>query len=444
MNRQEELAAAIQAALGESGADETEILAFQTRTALTRVANSEIHQNVAETNSAISVRAIVDKRIGTASTNRPDAGAIGKAVETAAANAKVSPRVEDWPGLPAFAPIAEDKRVAATQKCTPGRRAELMREALTLAKNSKLTMAGALETGETSVFIGNSHSGVSRSSLTDVDFNLVLMDFDSSGYAAWAGRDIDELDMTALGRRAASKAAESRKPRELSPGAYTVMLEPAAVADMLSFLAYVGLGALSVQEKQSFMTGHFGERLVDEKITFWDDAGDPRTLGVPFDYEGVPKQKVTFFDKGVAAEVVYDTRTAAREGKSSTGHALPAPNTHGPLPMNLFLGPGEATRAEMIAGTEKGVLVTRFHYTNIEEPMRAVLTGMTRDGTFLIEDGAVAAGLKNLRFTQSILAALGAVAAVGNELTLVNAFLGACCCPALKIEGFNFTGISSS
>ncbi|MDP1808810.1 MAG: TldD/PmbA family protein [Actinomycetota bacterium] len=444
MNRQDEMEAAIAKALAQSGADETEILAFQSATALTRVANSEIHQNVAETNSVISVRAIFDNQIGTASTNRPEVDAIATAVKTAVDNAKVSPRVNDWPGLPEFPVITDDKRAAATRECTPGKRADLIHEALTLAKNNKLTMAGALETSETTVFIGNSHSGVSRSSLTDVDVNMVLMDFDSSGYAAWIGRDLNELDMTELGRRAAGKAAAGRRPQDLPPGAYTVILEPAAVADMLSFLAYVGLGALSVQEKQSFMAGHFGERLVDEKIAFWDDGTDPRTQGIPFDYEGVPKEKVVFFEKGVATRVVYDTRTAAREGGKSTGHALPAPNTHGPLPTNLFLEPGRLKLDEMIASTANGVLVTRFHYTNIEEPMRAVLTGMTRDGTFLIENGAVGAGLKNLRFTQSILDALSAVAAVGSELTLVNAFLGTCCCPALKIDNFHFTGISDT
>lgn len=444
MSALKKMESAISKALTASTADETEILAFQSTTSLTRVANSEIHQNVTETNSIISVRAICDNRIGTATTNRPEADAITKAVETAIANAKVSPKVDDWPGLPTFPTISEDKRAEATVECTPGRRAELIHEALIIAKNNKLTMAGALETGEATVFIGNSHSGVSRSSLTNVDATLVLMAFDSSGYAAWVGRDIDDLDMGELVGRAAGKAEASRKPQDLAPGAYTVILEPAAVADMLSFLAYVGLGALSVQEKHSFMTGHIGEKLVNERITFWDNANDPRTLGIPFDYEGVPKQDVVFFDKGVASAVVYDTRTAAKDGRSSTGHALPAPNTHGPLPTNLLLAPGNQTLDEMIATTKKGVLVTRFHYTNIEEPMRAVLTGMTRDGTFLIENGEVGAGLKNLRFTQSILDALNSVTAIGNDLSLVSAFLGNCCCPALRIDNFNFTGASEA
>lgn len=444
MSHHHAFADALRKALAASPADETEILAFQSSTGLTRVANSQIHQNVAETNSAIYVRAVVDNRIGTAHTNRPEPEAITKAVIAATEHARVSPRVDDWPGLPANPTLFEEKVAPATRDCTPGTRAELIHDALTLAKNEKLTLAGALETGVSDLFVANNHGDVSAFSAGDVNINMVLMSLDSSGYAAWLGRDLAGLDVQGLARKAAEKAEMSRRPRDLEPGAYTVILEPPAVADMLAFLAYVGLGALSVQEKRSFMGGRFGERLVDEKLTFWDDGNDPRTLGAPFDYEGVPKQKVVFFERGVAQGVVYDTRTASRDGRVSTGHALPAPNPHGPIPVNLFLATGEQSLDEMVASTERGVLVTRFHYTNIEEPMRAVLTGMTRDGTFLIEDGKIGAGLKNLRFTQSILDALSSVAAVGREADLVDAFVGTCHCPALKIEDFNFTGISEA
>ncbi len=442
MNGREEFTEAIEKALRSSEADETEILAFRTDSGLTRVANSQIHQNVTERNSAISVRAIVDNRIGTAGTNRPETEAIAAAVQAAAANARVSPRVEDWPGLPTN-PATIDNRVAeTTHDCSPGKRAELVQEALTIAKNSKLVMAGALETGTTEIYLANNHSPVSVSAESGVDINMVLMALDSSGYSAWVGRDLSDLSMADLAGVAAAKAELGRQPEDLEPGAYTVILEPAAVADMVSFLGYIGLGALSVQEHRSFMADKFGEKLVSDNITLWDDGRDPRALGAPFDFEGVPKEKVVFFDKGVATSVVYDTRTAAREGKTSTGHALPAPNSHGPLPLNLFLESGATSLSEMVSGAERAVYVTRFHYTNIEEPMRAVFTGMTRDGTFLVENGKISRGLKNLRFTQSILDALGSVAAVGDSPLMVDAFLGACHCPALMIDGFNFTGIS--
>jgi predicted Zn-dependent protease len=138
--------------------------------------------------------------------------------------------------------------------------------------------------------------------------------------------------------------------------------------------------------------------MVDEKVTIYDDGLDPDGLQVPFDFEGIPKKKVTFFDKGVAKEVTYDSFTAGREGKSSTGHGLIAPNTAGPIPINLFMGGGESSLEEMIQSVRKGIYVTRFHYTNVVEPMRAVITGMTRDGTFLIEEGEIKSPVKNLSY----------------------------------------------
>ena len=280
----DEFIGAVETAMAGSPADETEIIAVSTAGGLTRVANSQIHQSVAETNSAIAVRAVLDGRVGTARTNRPEPEALARAVNSAVANAKVSPQMTDWPGLPKNVVTRSEKIAAATSECAPGKRAELVGEALNVAKNKKLTMAGALETGVSELYVANDKSGVSRWAESEVNINLVLISLDSSGYASWVGRDLNELDAAGLAGAAAKKAILARKPEALSPGAYTVILEPAAVADMLAFLGYVGLGALSVQEKHSFMADRFGEKLVDEKITFWDDGADPRTLGPVFDY----------------------------------------------------------------------------------------------------------------------------------------------------------------
>jgi predicted Zn-dependent protease len=163
----------------------------------------------------------------------------------------------------------------------------------------------------------------------------------------------------------------------------------------------------------------------------------------PFDYEGVPKQRVTLIEKGIAKAVVYDSFTAGREeGKTSTGHSLPAPNTMGPLPLNLYLASGSASKEDMLASTERGIWVTRFHYTNPVHPVKAVLTGMTRDGTYLIERGEIVRPLRNLRFTQGILEALAGAEMRSAELKLVKAGWGgsATCVPALKTHEFRFTG----
>ena len=208
-------------------------------------------------------------------------------------------------------------------------------------------------------------------------------------------------------------------------------------------MAYTGFSAVAMQEGRSFMVGKIGQQIVDSRVSIWDDGQDPRGLPLPFDFEGVPKQRVDLIEKGVARGVVYDSyRAGKEEGKSSTGHALPAPNTFGPFPMNAFFGPGDATLEEMIASTERGLYVTRFHYTRPVEPTKVVVTGMTRDGTFLIENGKIAYPVKNLRFTQSYLEALNQVDMIGKELRLLAGMggLARTAQPALKLGSFNFTG----
>jgi predicted Zn-dependent protease len=205
----------------------------------------------------------------------------------------------------------------------------------------------------------------------------------------------------------------------------------------------LGMGSLAMQEGRSFMSGRMGEKITGSNITIWDDGFDPRGVVFPFDYEGVPKQKVMLIEEGVARGVVYDSATAQLEpGRASTGHGLPAPNTMGPIPINLLMKPGSATKEEMIASTEKGIWVTRFHYVNPVHPVKAILTGMTRDGTFLIENGKITRPLKNLRFTQSILEAFANAEMMSKDLKMIMMGFGnfATCAPAAKINGFTFTG----
>jgi len=269
------------------------------------------------------------------------------------------------------------------------------------------------------------------------------MSDNSAGYAAALALDVGDLDFEAIGREALGKCLRSRQPRALEPGEYTVILEPYAVQDFGHMMSYTGFGAVALQEGRSFMAGKIGQPIVDPRISIWDDGLDPAGLPWPFDFEGVPKQRVDLIDQGVARGVVWDTyRAGKEEGRVSTGHALPAPNPMGPLPLNTFWAPGEASLEEMIRTTERGLYVTRFHYTRPVEPRRVVITGMTRDGTFLIENGAVAYPVKNLRFTQSYLDALNQVEMVGREPHLLPGMAAMACdsVPALKLGRFHFTG----
>ena len=430
--------------LALSGADQTEVLIAAGDEHLTRFAANTIHQNVSETNVQVRVRAVLGKKVGVALGNDLSDEALRKVVESAETVARLQKENPDFCSLPTPQPVQEaDAYVEATASCTPEKRATGVAVICAMARENDLEAAGAFSTSAEEIVVVNS-LGVSTYHLSTVAHIVtVIMGETSSGYASDTAVDVSVLDPEVVGQVAVDKALRGRDPIDIEPGAYTVILEENAMADMLFFLGYVGLGALAVQEGRSFMNGRFGERITGENISIWDDGHDPRGLVHPFDYEGVPKQRVALIENGVAKGVVYDSFTAGREeDKVSTGHSLPAPNTFGPLPTNLFMAPGEATKEEMLASTARGIWVTRFHYTNPVHRLKTVLTGMTRDGTFLIENGQITRPLKNLRFTQSILEAFSQAEMLGSELELSKRSWGnsAACAPAAKIHAFQFTG----
>ncbi len=259
-----------------------------------------------------------------------------------------------------------------------------------------------------------------------------------SGYAEAAAVDASTIDAAGLGREAAGKARATASAVSVEPGDYPVVLEEYAVVDLVDMLGYLGFSALAVQEERSFAEP--GKRIGSDLVTIVDDGYDPAGLPLPFDFEGVAKQRVSLLEAGVCRDVVYDAQTAARDGVASTGHGLPAPNPWGPFPLNMVMSGGSASREELIGGLDRGLLVTRFHYTNPVHPKLAIVTGMTRDGTFLVEGGRIVAPVKNLRFTQSYLAALAGTVAVARERKTLKGFLGGVVVPALRIEGWTFTG----
>jgi predicted Zn-dependent protease len=264
-----------------------------------------------------------------------------------------------------------------------------------------------------------------------------------SGFAETFAGSADAIDPASVGERAADKAVRSQRPAPLDPGTYPVVLEPSAVATLAGFLAYVGFGGRAYLENRSCFSGKRGEQVAAPAISIWDDGADPRTLGAPFDFEGVPRQRVDLVKDGVFLDAVYDLRTAKQAGRASTGHGLPHPNPEGPFPLNLFVAEGDATVDDMVRATDRGVLVTRFHYSNVVNPLESSITGMTRDGTFLIERGEIVGPVLNFRFTQSIVDALSAVSMVGRHAELASEFsFSASRVPALRIDAFHFSGRS--
>jgi PmbA protein len=433
--------------LSLSSAHQTEVLILASDSALTRFANSTIHQNVAETDAQVRVRVVLGDgaaRVGVASTNRLDDQALEQVLETATAIARLQPENPDFPGLPGPQSIpALEAFSEATAGCTPEQRARGVGAICLQAREVGLVASGALTTAVGEFAVVNSLGISAYHVTTSADINITVLSDTSAGYAEALVLDVTDLDFEALGREAVDKCVRSQNPRALEPGAYTVILEPYATQDLVAMMGFYGFNALAVQEGRSFMTGQIGRQLLDPRVSIWDDGLDPAGIPMPFDFEGVPKQRVALIDRGVARGVVYDSYRAAREeGVQSTGHALPAPNTFGPVPTNLFLGTGDATVEEMIQGTERGLYITYFHYTRPVDHRRLIITGMTRNGTFLIENGEIAYPVKNLRYTQGYLEALNNLQAIGREAKLLPAGWGISgnCVPALKLEDFSFTG----
>ena len=431
----------LESAVVESPAQETEIRLLGSSSFLTRYSDNYIHQNVGETGCTVDARAVNSKRIGSASINQVDAESLARVVQQAHEISHIIPETPHFVGLPE----AEDAQEVeggffdSTRTCPPDLRAAYVDRVIAMAREKGVKVAGALSTETLEMAVANSNGVRAYTAQTRASLTCVAMSADSSGYAEEYASDVATVDPTRVAERAIGKCLLSRNPVSIPPGEYPVILEPGAVSSMLMFMAFLGMTAESYQEGRSFMSGSLGQKIVDDSITIWDDGHDPAGFPMPFDFEGVPKRKVMLVDRGIAAGVVYGSLAASKEGKKSTGHAISQMMFSGSMPANLFMAGGDSSVEKMIASTKRGVLVTRFHYVNPVHPKRAVITGMTRDGTFLIEDGKVARGVKNLRFTESILGALSRVESISAQREISGGFLPVVC-PAIKVNGFNFTG----
>jgi predicted Zn-dependent protease len=424
-----------------AGATEAEALVTADEARLTRFANSEIHQNVAESNAQINLRFVVGRRVGVASTNRLDDDSIKRLAKTAGAIARNSAELEDWGGLPGPTPISDiaEAFAAGTSEATPELRAEGVRAVIAAADAAGVIAYGSFSTAAETIAVANSKGieAVQRRTSSQL-LTVSMAPNGGSGYAEAAAVDATTIDAAAIGREAAEKARVSANPVSVEPGDWPVVLEEYAVVDLLSMLGFMGFSALAVQEERSFAEP--GKRVGSDLVTIVDDASDPATLPMAFDYEGVAKQRVSLIERGICRDVVYDSQTAARAGRTSTGHGLPAPNPYGPFPLNMAMTAGDTARADLIAGLERGLLVTRFHYTNPVHPKLAIVTGMTRDGTFLVEDGRIVGPVRNLRFTQSYLDALAATSAVSRERRTLRGDFGGVLVPAIRVDSWTFTG----
>ena len=436
---EDELLARARSALKSAPGDGALLLLHASSGALTRFTANHIHQNVATENVGVSAKVIVGDRVGVASTNALDPEALKRVLEQAGEVARSLEKLSEQAVLAEPQPLPKDlPRVDADRaRWEPDARAQAVKDITDRAVRSEAEAAGAVSEGVSVLAVANTAGVALVTTLSEAELNVVVTKGPGTGFAYATARYPEELAFEETAERAVSKCLMNQDPIELPAGEYTTILEPDAVAELVSFMGYLGFGAKTVQEGRSFVSGKLGRAVTGENFTLWDDGWDPAGLPLPFDFEGVPKQKVMLVERGVARSIVYDTATARKDDVASTGHALGPGSTAGPMPINLFVGPGESSLEEMIADTEQGILVTRFHYTNVAERMRAVLTGMTRDGTFLIEDGRISKPVKNFRYTESVLEAFSRIEAVSRERRLVE---GPVLAPAMKIRNFRFSG----
>ncbi len=421
------------------GVTEIEAIVAGSSEALTRFANNAIHQNVAERTTQLSVRPVIDGRTARASTNRLSRDAIREVVAEAIAIAKLTEPDADLPPLAGPADYQGVERwFEATARATPEERAQAVAEAIGAVEAAGQTAAGIYSTGESVFALLNSRGVLARYTETMARFSITAMAADSSGWAKASACDRAILNPLELAQTAARKAADSRSPRDLPPGRYTVILEPAAVLDLTGQM-FLDFSATAIRDGRSFLKDRIGKKIFGENITIHDDAGHPLQSGAPFDGEGVPRKRLTLVERGVVREVAYSRQAAALAGTSATGHGFPLPNEFGEAPTNIVIAGGETSLEQMTASTDRGILVTRFWYIREVDPYQKIFTGMTRDGTFLIEGGRVTAGVRNFRFNQGLIEMLSNVEALSLPVRASGEETFDMVAPAMKVREFNFT-----
>lgn len=430
-------------ALAASRAPETEVVIAGGRESLTRFAGNTIHQNMTRGVLDVSIRTADGGRTGRASTTRTDDEALA---ETAARALSVARRLEPLPDL---LPVPEPYDSYPETRCWSGatsaasaeRRASGVSNVVNVAMAEGLTTAGSFTSDDRFEAVANSRGLFAFGEYTSSVLSMTMTGPTSTGYAEDGSSSIDRIHVETLARRAAEKAFLSASPGEVPPGEYTAILEPVAVGELLIYLLhgnnYSHFSGLALLEGQSFFAGRMGQKLFGDAITLRDDILHPMQWGVPFDAEGVPRRALTLIDRGVVKAVTYDRGTAKKAGAEPTGHGLQLPNTFGSAPQNLVLEGGTTSVEEMIRTTERGILVTRLWYNRLVDPAEMIVTGLTRDGTFLVENGRIVKGLRNYRFNQSLVRMLNQITALSPAVRAGSGMVA----PALRVEGFNFSAV---
>lgn len=427
---------------------EVELSALGVRQRAARFANSQVTQTSDVEQVMVQARVAEGGRVGWARSR----GLSGGVIEELLARARAAAAA--YPPDPAFVgfddgrvptPAAASSHDPAVSTAKMGELVAGLAPVLHAGSRAGFSAAGLAAAGELCQAVATT-AGCRRSwSTTRVRLDVIVSNHDASGYAAEHGWALTAIDAAKLAEIACDKAARASNPVELAPGSYDVVLEPAALAEVLGWLALTGLGARSVEEGTSCLAERMGQSITGD-ITLYDDglAGEDGCPTAPFDAEGTARQRLVLVERGIARGVAHDRASAARVGQASTGHApLLDDGEFGPVPQLLHLQAGSDEISDLLARVERGLWVTRFHYVNgLVDPRRALMTGMTRDGTFLIEGGRPARAVRNLRWNESLLDAFTRLGGMTQTRRVVSSsFAGTTVvCPTVLVRGWHFSG----
>lgn len=440
--------ATLQVALDAAGTPEADAMLVSTDQNISRFANSNLHQNMSEMSAELTLRVIVNGAMGVASTTVFDRDEIARTAELAREAAKHSHPLRNFSGLyrggedvPRLRTVHED-----VISVTAADKARALKAMFDRGRERGVHFAGSFATSLSSVACANTHGVRRHEGITQSEGIVIAINGKESGYATAVSRGL--VDIGALGEEAIFKATLSEEHLEdLEPGAFDVILEPPATAEVIEWLNMIAFTGQSYDDGSSFLVGNIGKPLLGINCTIADDALDESFMPFPFDLEGLPKRRVPLIEQGVARTPAVDKAYADRLGIPPTATAWSLGGSDHGVSLHTTIAGGSATREELIASTKLGIWVTRFNYVNgLLEPRTALMTGTTRDGTFLIRDGRVAARLPNLRWTQSIVEAFGNIEALTAERRAVGAWFnafGGTLAPVMKIRGWHFTGGSS-
>ncbi|MEA1940280.1 MAG: TldD/PmbA family protein [Candidatus Caldatribacteriota bacterium] len=424
-----------------------EIVAMENSSELTRFAKSYIHQNVAETDLSITFKVINQNKVGVVKVNSFDETVISEGIKRAIGLSKIVPELDYQYCLVKpqnYKAKSKSSFYEKTANFTPLNRAQQISKLVKKVNKKEYEASGAFETGMETMMVANSEGVFAFDRKTKVNFNSIITKDNSTAHHSFISSNIDHLDIEGISDELLDTALRNVDQVEIEPGIYTVILSPEAAAEILSEAGYVGFDGKLIMEGKSFISGKQGKKLFPKSITISDDPDEKCTIPIPFDFIGYPRNKIELIKDGVIIDGVYDYLTALKYNRRCTGNTLPPENASmGALPFNLVMKGGEYSSEDMVSNTKNGIYINRFHYVNVLNPMSIELTGMTRDGTFLIENGKITRAIKNMRFNVSVVDLLKGVDMISRERKTKAGLVGPVVAPYLRTNNFTFSSKTS-